>query len=76
MHSEFCCIYGDRYYNTIMKANSDAKKTVNTVIRIPSELHEKLRLMAYKERRSQHSIIMEIMEKALRAVQVPQEDKK
>ena len=51
-------------------------KTVNTVIRIPAELHEKLRWLAYQERRSQHSIIMEIMEKALRAVQVPEEEKK
>ena len=61
------------YYNTYMKRKTS---TVSTVIRIPAELHEKLRWLAYQERRSQHSIIMEIMEKALRPVQVPQEDKK
>lgn len=61
------------YYDTYMKRET---ATVSTVIRIPAELHEKLRWLAYQERRSQHSIIMEIMEKALRPVQVPQEDKK
>ena len=50
-------------------------KPVSTVIRIPAELHAKLRWLSYQERRSQHSIIMEIMEKALRPVQVPKEEK-
>lgn len=47
---------------------------MNTVIRIPAELHEKLRWLAYKEKRSQHSLMIEIMEKGLRTVQVPQGD--
>ena len=42
-------------------------------LRLPDELYEKLRWLAYKERRSQHSIILEILEKALAKVEVPEE---
>ena len=54
----------------------DEKKTVNTVIRIPFELHEKLRWAAFQSRRSQHSIIIELLEKGLVRVEVPKEAKK
>jgi len=73
-HTDFYVYYSRKwYYDTYMKRETT---TVSTVIRIPAELHEKLRWLAFQERRSQHSIIMEIMEKALRSVQVPEEDKK
>ncbi len=42
-------------------------------LRLPDELYEKLRWLAYKERRSQHSIILQILEKALAKVEVPEE---
>lgn len=59
-----------------VRADSKVGSTVNTVIRIPVELHEKLRWAAFQGRRSQHSIIMEILEKGLRKVEVPMEAKK
>lgn len=45
-------------------------------IRISDELHEKLRWLAYKERRSQQVLLAEIIEKALAGVEVPEEAKK
>lgn len=45
-------------------------------IRMPDELHEKLRWLAFTERRSQHAIVLEMMEKALAKVQVPREGRK
>ena len=49
---------------------------VRMSLRMPEELHEKLRWLAYKQRRSQHSILLEVLEKALKAVKVPQEEKR
>jgi len=40
---------------------------------VPKELHEKLRWLSYKQRRSQQTILLEIVEKALAKVQVPKE---
>jgi predicted DNA-binding protein len=37
-------------------------------LRLPHELHEKLRWLAYKQRRSQHAVLLEIIEKALTKV--------
>ena len=49
---------------------------VRVSLRMPEELHEKLRLLAFHERRSQHEILLEIVEKGLKHVQVPKEAKK
>ena len=49
---------------------------VRVTIRMPDELHEKLRWLAFKERRSQHAIVMELLEKALAKVQVPKEGRR
>jgi predicted transcriptional regulator len=48
---------------------------VRVTIRMPDELHEKLRWLAFKERRSQHAIIIELLEKGLAHVQPPKEAK-
>ncbi len=42
-------------------------------LRLPDELYEKLRWLAYKDRRSQHAILLDILEKALANVEVPEE---
>ncbi len=42
-------------------------------LRLPDELHEKLRWLAYTERRSQHAILLEIVQRALAKVEVPKE---
>jgi len=47
---------------------------VQLTLRLPDEVHEKLRWLAYKERRSQHRIILELLEKALAKVQVPKRE--
>jgi len=46
---------------------------VSLSLRLPDQLHEKLRWLAYKEHRSQHAIVLELLEKALAKVQVPKE---
>lgn len=46
---------------------------VRLTIRIPDELHEKLRWLAYTERRSQQVILLELLEKALAKVKAPKE---
>ncbi len=47
---------------------------VRLTIRISEELHEKLRRLAFRERRSQQVLLVEILEKALADVQVPEEE--
>lgn len=46
---------------------------IRLTIRVSEELHEKLRWLAYKERRSQQVLLEELLEKALADVQVPKE---
>ncbi len=46
---------------------------VQLTLRLPEELHAKLRWLAFKERRSQHAILLELVEKALAKVDVPKE---
>lgn len=48
---------------------------VRLTIRISDELHEKLRWLSFRERRSQQVLLVEILEKALANVQVPAEVK-
>ena len=40
---------------------------------VPDKLHEKLRWLSYRKRRSQQAILLEIVEKALAKVDVPKE---
>ncbi len=47
---------------------------VRLTIRISEELHEKLRWLAFRERRSQQVLLVDILEKALADVQVPEEE--
>lgn len=49
---------------------------VRLTIRITEELHEKLRWLAYRERRSQQVILKEILEKAFAEVEVPKEERR
>jgi predicted transcriptional regulator len=49
---------------------------VSLSLRLPDELHEKLRWLAFKERRSQHAVVMELLQKALAKVDVPKEVRK
>jgi predicted transcriptional regulator len=42
-------------------------------LRLPDELHQKLRWLAYTERRSQHAILLEVIEEALAKVAVPKD---
>jgi predicted transcriptional regulator len=46
---------------------------VALTLRLADELHEKLRWLAFKERRSQHAILLELVEKGLSKVEVPKE---
>jgi predicted DNA-binding protein len=47
---------------------------VRLTIRMPDELHEKLRWLVYKERRSQQTIVLELLQKGLEKVEVPRHD--
>jgi len=46
---------------------------VQLTLRLPDELHERLRWVSYKEKRSQHAIVLALLEKALAKVEVPKE---
>ena len=46
---------------------------VRLTMRLPDDLHEKLRWLAFRERRSQHAIVLELLQKALEKVEVPEE---
>ena len=48
---------------------------VRLTIRMSDELHEKLRWVSYKKRRSQQELLIEILEQALADVVVPEEAK-
>ena len=49
---------------------------VRLSLRISEELHEKIRWLSYKERKSQHAIMVEVLETALADVPVPEEEQK
>ena len=49
---------------------------IRLTIRISEELHEKLRWLSFKERRSQQVLLVETLEKALADVKVPKEAQK
>ena len=49
---------------------------VRLTIRMPDELHEKLRWLSSQERRSQQVILLEALERALADVKVPKEERK
>lgn len=44
-------------------------------LRLSEELHEKLRWLAFTKHVSQHSIVLELLEKKLQKVEVPDEAK-
>ena len=46
---------------------------VKLTLFLPEDLHEKLRWLSYKQRRSQQQILQEIVQKALEKVEVPKE---
>ena len=48
---------------------------VALTLRLPDEVHDKLRWLAFKERRSQQAILLELIEKGLSKVEVPKEAK-
>lgn len=49
---------------------------VRLTIRISEELHEKLRWLCYKERKSQQVLLVDILENALADVKLPEEEHK
>jgi len=48
---------------------------VRVTVRLPDELHAKLRWVAYRERRSQNDILVAMVNKALAKVEVPKEER-
>jgi len=48
---------------------------VRVTLRLPDELHAKLRWLAYKERKSQNDLLLAMVEKALAKVEVPEEER-
>lgn len=49
---------------------------IKLTIRLSEELHEKLRWVSYKERKSQQVLLVEIIEKALADVKPPEGEEK
>ena len=48
-------------------------RMIRLTIRVPEEVHEKLRWLSYTERRSQQELVLDMLEKTLAKVQVPKE---
>ena len=48
---------------------------VRVTVRLPDELHEKLRWVSYKQRKSQNDLLLAMVEKALAKVEVPKEER-
>ena len=46
---------------------------VRYTIRMPDGTSDKLRWLAYKQRRSQHSIVLELLKEGLKGVRPPKE---
>ena len=46
---------------------------IRLTIRVPEEVHEKLRWLSYAERRSQQELVLDMLEKTLAKVKVPKE---
>jgi plasmid stability protein len=44
---------------------------VKLTLRLPEELHAKLRWLAYKQHRSQQGIVLDLLKKSLQKVKVP-----
>jgi len=49
---------------------------IQFTLRLPEELHEKLRWLAFDKRISQHAIVLELLEKALADVKPPKTEGK
>ena len=49
---------------------------IRVTLRLSDEVHDKLRWLAFSQRRSQHSIILELVEKGIKKVTVPKEIKR
>lgn len=45
-------------------------------LRLPEDLHEKIRWLSYKERRSMQEIMIEVLRMALEKTEVPREESK
>ena len=63
------CHYGDILLVEVLDM-------VRMTLRLPDELHEKIRWLAYTQRRSQNDILLETLVKALADVEVPKEERK
>jgi predicted DNA-binding protein len=48
---------------------------IRLTLRLPEEVHDKLRWLSYTERKSQQVLVIEVLEKALANVKVPKEAK-
>jgi len=47
---------------------------VRLTLRLPDDLHDKIRWLSYRDRRSMQEIMIELLQKALVAVEVPKEE--
>jgi len=68
-------VYPDSYSGNLCLYARKEDAMAGQTLRLPDELHEKIRWLAYKEHRSQHAIIIDILKKSLAKVKVPKEGK-
>ena len=47
---------------------------VRLTLRLPDDLHDKIRWLSYRDRRSMQEIMIELLRNALVAVEVPKEE--
>ena len=51
------------------------EEMAKTLLRMPDDLHEKIRWISYRTKKSQNSIIVDILQKELQGVNIPEEAK-
>ena len=72
--------HGGKIHLTLWRHGSiilgeEVQTMVKFTLRMPKDLNEKLRWLAFKEHRSQHAIVLELLDKGLAKVSVPKEAK-
>jgi hypothetical protein len=58
-----------------MAKRNKAEDPVGTILRMPKELHDKIRWVAFRDHTSQNNVIVGVLEEAMALVKVPKEKK-
>ena len=72
LHLEMVAHHG-HYALYLTRAERGEASMVRVTLRLPDDLHEKLRWVAYRERTSQQALVLEALREQLKSVSVPKQ---